>query len=320
MKSKKTIIPLLFCFVLLVGLAACLLPAHATGFFTDARTIYKNTAVQIKDVTTGASSAEGIYESLTWTNHADDIQYVAYANGSTFVGWDEVYGSTVTSVSNSSTYDAGVPVIDAEYRAEFTGAGGYNTFPLQAVLISSPDSCSIFDETTGIQSITSPDETIFSFNPGDKLLFTVDFQPFDVYIYSQVFFYNTNTTLTEYYSPFVLTNVTSSLVVYTYFTGQIIGPTPTPSPTPSGLTFNPTGFKSDFTAIIEMIVGMLLTAAGVLVLTKASSAWVVGVIVLLAGFFTLIVSEPNLFGLASFALSVTIFGVFFYSGTSKTQK
>jgi hypothetical protein len=40
---------------------------------------------------------------------------------------------------------------------------------------------------------------------------------------------------------------------------------------------------------------------------------------LLAGFFTLIVGEPNLYGLVAWALSITIFGVFSYSGVQKPK-
>jgi plastocyanin len=116
---------------------------------------------------------------------------------------------------------------------------------------------------------------------------------------------------------------TTNETVYAYYTVATGTPTPTPSgsatPTPSPLSFNLASFRDDLTSILLLVIGALLTFGGVLIFTKASSAWLIGTILILAGFFTLIVGEPNLYGLVAWALSIVIFGVFCYSGVQKPK-
>jgi hypothetical protein len=96
------------------------------------------------------------------------------------------------------------------------------------------------------------------------------------------------------------------------------GPTATPSGF-GGMNLNFGSFSTGIYMILAMIIGALLTFAGVIVLMKASSAWIIGLICLVGGLFTSLYGQPNLIGPFIFCAELIAFSVMLYSGDRRTK-
>jgi hypothetical protein len=268
--------------------------------------------VRIVDSTASTESDWGTSVSLSY-NLGDTIIYQSVPVNSDYVfdSWQQT-----GSLSGSTAYIQNYTVISptpgqheiAVYSSVSTGIG--ITYESQGVIPGFQGL--IVDDTTGAADSGNP--VALTAHVGDEV--EVDANTPTGYAFQYFLVNGANVGQGTYFAD------DNEYAYYFYPTANqteyAVYSLATPSPSP-GLTFNPTAFRSDLTAILEMVIGMLLTFGGVFILIKASSAWVVGVIVLLAGFFTLIVSEPNLYGIAAWALSITIFGVFSYSGVQKPK-
>jgi hypothetical protein len=116
-------------------------------------------------------------------------------------------------------------------------------------------------------------------------------------------------TSTYFTNPFLMT-VNDNVTVTAYYSLEAVTPSPTATPNP-GMDWGT--FRTDMTAIIEIIIGSILTFLGILILMRAPGAWLVGVILIVAGFFTQYVANTNMVGIVGFSLQTTVYIIFLYN-------
>jgi hypothetical protein len=279
---------------------------------------------RIVDSTTSTASAWGTSESLTYSL-GDTVIFESVPSSSidVFDSWNLVTGSGAGGSSSDQNYTVVSPTPNEHAVAIYSLAtlGMTMTYEINAYV--SGFSGLLIDETTGAANAsTSGSPAVVLVYLGDQVElqaneiagYNFDYFMVDGANVGQGFFNGATNMFSYDFYP------SAGATEYAYYSVATNTPTPAPTATPpSTANFNPTAFRSDMTAVLELIIGVLLTFGGVFVLIKAPSAWIIGVIVLLAGFFTLIVGEPNLYGLVAWALSITIFGVFSYSGVQKPK-
>jgi hypothetical protein len=133
------------------------------------------------------------------------------------------------------------------------------------------------------------------------------------YAFQNYTFQNSTSTLTYFTPILTLSNTSYDYAITAYFTGGsgYLFPTPSPGTTPPfGFTFGV--LTGDIYTILEMIVGCFLTFGGVLIFMKAARAWIVGMVLLIAGFFIQIIAYPNLFAVLAFSAESIFSVVFLY--------
>lgn len=92
----------------------------------------------------------------------------------------------------------------------------------------------------------------------------------------------------------------------------VIPVTPSPTPIPNG-GVDWISFRADMNSVLEMVIGAIVVFFGVILLMRAPGAWVIGVILLVAGFFLQEVANPNLTGIIAFFLEVLVYAAFLYN-------
>jgi hypothetical protein len=117
-------------------------------------------------------------------------------------------------------------------------------------------------------------------------------------------------------NPYVLV-ANANYTVTAYF---VAAPTSTTVP---GFSLIPDWIRLrlDITSVLEMVIGAIITVLGMVVLMRASGAWIVGLILLVVGFFFQEIAQPNLAGLTAFALELLFSAIFLYnaSGSRKNK-
>jgi hypothetical protein len=93
---------------------------------------------------------------------------------------------------------------------------------------------------------------------------------------------------------------------------------PTATPTPGG--FNLGQIKTDFTSLLEILIGIILTIAGIAILLRAKSAWVIGLILFVIGFFLQIIVNQSYLSLIVFTFESTIATTFLLTRSGSKNK
>ena len=156
---------------------------------------------------------------------------------------------------------------------------------------------------------------IYPFAAGAQHSFTAQADPGYFFTNFTVTYGATTTTL--YVSPIVWT-VSNNISVTANFAAIPPPVTPIPTATPGG--FSLLTFELGMTQVLEMVIGAIVVFVGILILMKASGAWLVGLILLVAGFFIQEVAEPTLTGIVAFSLETLAYSVFLYTGSVSRRK
>lgn len=154
-------------------------------------------------------------------------------------------------------------------------------------------------------------ETTFSILDGETMVFYAN--PSTGYYFEN--FTRSVTPFLETDNPLYLI-VEEDQTVTVYFTDI---PDVTPSPTPDGMDFDGGEFIGNFTTLIFMAIAALFVFAGLAIMIKSPAAWVLGIILLMAGFFGSIIVQPNVYGLTAFAMETILFTVFLYNGAGAVK-
>ena len=310
---------ILICFLLLSLMAPFLSGAKAVDTIAYAQTAYY-AKVQLQDVHWSHISEWGTSVSLTYYWNSV-MRFKAVSLNETFLYWQGV--GTHTDKYYANPIDLNPSQLDGTvYWAVFDDStpppSGHNV-----VVVSNLDFAVITDTVSGVS--TSGYGQINQLIPDGHSVTVVNTLSTD-YHETGYFMVTYQNGTSVNYLPGVMTISIDSVTQGIFFTLYSTGwydvpevPTPTPPSNPLG-GFDFASFQTDMTSLVVFTIAALLVFAGFLILMKASSAWVVGLIVLLAGFFLNILSESNLIGLVSFAIESIVFTIFLYSGHSKQEK
>lgn len=116
-----------------------------------------------------------------------------------------------------------------------------------------------------------------------------------------------------YYANPTYINVQSDFTATAHFTS-----TTTPPP----FEFDLNGTTLTFMSLLYLAIAAVFSFLGLLILLKASGSWIVGLILLLVGFFLTLLAMPNLYGLLGFSLEAIVATVMLYAskGGGKQSK
>jgi hypothetical protein len=142
------------------------------------------------------------------------------------------------------------------------------------------------------------------------------------FVYGLVSGATMNDTWTKLYlNPQVITPASNSTMIAVF----VPIPTYTPEGNGSGgsssaFGFNWPAFDFSATVVIEMIIGGAMVFGGVLIFMRASKAWVVGTLLIMAGFFLQIIVQPNIYAVIAFGIEILIFVIGLYSTSGPKNK
>lgn len=239
-----------------------------------------------------------------------------------FCDYFDFNNGTILHANNVLADQNGNFYLPMTVTAAFNMTAYFTTSPLP----STNTTVAVMFDTQGPGSISWKDNYFgtsygagtYNINNNTAILITAS--PSNGYVFSYFTFSNVTDPTTQQLINNPLTFNVSSHNSYPgtqyYITAVFIPSSSTSTPTPSnGPIIDIPKIKTDGTSLLEMIIGAILVVAALLILMKAQSAWVIGLILFIAGFFLQIVVNANFLSLVMVASEVVLTLVF----ATKTQ-
>jgi hypothetical protein len=120
-------------------------------------------------------------------------------------------------------------------------------------------------------------------------------------------------------NPYVLT-MDRNYTVTPHFEATISPIPSSPSSFLDWFTLDWISLRLTFTNILMLIIGAIITIIGIVILMRASGAWIPGLIFLVVGFFIQEIAQPNLSGILAFALEAIFATMFLYNSSGSRKK
>jgi hypothetical protein len=179
--------------------------------------------------------------------------------------------------------------------------------------------------TTFSMFFNDSSNTIVHFYPGDNFGYYAEYTKVNLTIPPNKFAVGIQIEFVHYDYSGIALRFDNVSVLTSQDMGTVAPPiTPAPTASPGTInipSFNWISLRLDLNSILEVIIGAILTILGVAVLMRAQGAWIIGLILLVAGFFMQEIAQPNLSGVLAFAVELIASAIFLYnSAGSRKQK